>query len=102
MKYRYFASNIEEVKYQFYNNYGKENVLYAVEQYEFEEILDICKHDFCNNHYKVVLFDTFLFFDILTENNIYCLKNLEKYFDYIVFCGKNIDEMVKRMNLKEV
>ena len=97
MKYRYFASDIEKVKEQFYNNYGKENILCAVEQDEFEEVLNIYKHDFLENRYKAVLLDTFLFFDILTENNIYCLKSLEPYFDYIVFCGKNIDELSKRM-----
>ena len=98
MKYRYFAQDIEIVKEQFFNNYGEENILFAKEQDEFEEVLTKCKdHDFLDNYYSAVLFDTFLFFNLLTENNIYFLKSLEKNFDYIVFCGKNIEELAKRM-----
>ena len=96
MKYRYFAQDIRIVKEQFYKNYGKDNILYAETQEEFEEVLEKC-NDFVDNRYNAVLFDTFLFFDILTENNIYCLKDLEMFFDYIVFCGENLEELAKRI-----
>jgi len=98
MQYRYFAESLEEVKKQFQKNY--KNVLWAETQEEFEEIFRKCQdHDFLPNTYSSVLFDTFLFFDILTENNIFHLKYLEKHFKYIVFCGKNLEELHKRIQM---
>ncbi len=93
MKYRYFASPIEEVKKQFINKYNKNDVLYADNQDEFLEIV------MNPNYHTAVIFDSFLFFDILTENNIYHLKKLENYFQYIVFCGDNLEELHKRLKI---
>ena len=95
MKYRYFSAPIEEVKKQFIGNYGKSEIKFAETQDEFLEI--VMNHE---NHVAVI-FDSFLFFDILTENNIYHLPKLEKYFKYIVFCGDNLEELNKRIKNKK-
>ena len=87
MQYRYFASGFDEVVEQFNNMYGKKNILYAETQKDYETCL------MCKKQYKAIILDTFLFFDILTEDNIYHVKSLEKYFDYIVFAGKNIEQL---------
>jgi len=95
MKYRYFSAPIEEVKKQFIENYGKSEVKFAETQDEFLEIV------INPNHHIAVIFDSFLFFDILTENNIYHLLKLENYFKYIVFCGDNLEELNKRIKNKK-
>jgi hypothetical protein len=82
---------MDEVLSQFVKHYGKENVLWAETQEEFEEICDV------DDEYQVVCLDTFLFFDLLTPDNIYKIKNLEKYFTYIVFVGKDIMELNRRI-----
>ena len=90
MQYRYFACSFDEVVKQFRDNYG-DSVLTAQTQKEFEQCLMNKKY------YKAIILDTFLFFDILTEDNIYHVKSLEKYFDYIVFVGKDITELSIRI-----
>lgn len=92
MQYRYFAAPIIEVKRQFIQNYGECQVLAAETQDQF---LNIIMNPVSNT---VVIFDSFLFFDLLTENNIYHLPKLEKYFKYIVFSGDNLEELCKRIN----
>lgn len=91
MQYRYFAASLDEVVEQFENNYGKENILFAERQKDFEKIL------LNRKHYKAIILETFLFFDILTEDNIYHIKSLENYFDYIVFSGKNINQLILKI-----
>ena len=96
MKYRYFYSPIDEVKEYFYKNY--DDVLYAETQEEYEEIFEKCKtHDFLENTYSVLILDSFLFFDILTQDNIDYLKYLKGHFKYIVFCGDKVDEIKGRL-----
>lgn len=95
MKYRYFQAPIEEVRNQFIQNYGKSQIKSAETQDEFLEIV------MDPNYHEAVIFDSFLFFDILTENNIYHLPKLEKYFKYIVFCGDNLEELNKRIKNKK-
>ena len=95
MQYRYFASSFNEVVEQFQNNYGKENILFAEKQKDFENILLNLKQ--YKKQYKAIVLEAFLFFDILTEDNIYQIKSLEKYFEYIVFSGKNIDQLILKI-----
>ena len=99
MQYRYFCStNLSEVVNQFVRYYGKENVLRAETQEEFE---DICDND---DEYIAVVLDTFLFRDLLMcEENIYKIKPLESRFEYIVFVGSDImelNEKLKKLNHK--
>jgi len=95
MQYRYFAAPVDEVQEQFVKNYGETQVKLAKTQDEF---MNIVMHPIPR---KVVILDTFLFFDLLTENNIYHLTKLEKYFQYIVFTGDNLEELHKRINSLE-
>ena len=90
MQFRYFASNFEEVVQHFKKLYGKENIMYAKEQDEFEECVF---NRMATKRYKLIILDTFLFFDILTENNIYYIPNLQKSFTYIIFVGERICEL---------
>lgn len=93
--YRFFLTPINEVGDQFVRNYGKNKVFIAETQKQFEECLDKCYRQI--QEYSVLVFDTFLFFDILTENNIYELKKLKQYVKYIVFCGNNTEELRRRL-----
>ena len=95
MQYRYFCSrDLGEIFNQFIRYYGKENVLRAETQEEFE---DICDND---DEYIAVILDTFLFRDILLEENLYKIRPLESRFEYIVFVGPDIlelNEKIKRL-----
>ena len=92
MQYRYFAAPMHEVKHQFVKNYGESQVKIAKTQDEF---MNIVMHPI---RHTAIILDTFLFFDLLTENNIYHLAKLEKYFEYIVFTGNNLEELHNRIN----
>jgi hypothetical protein len=91
MQYRYFATSIDITKEQFIKNYGEHQVIVAETQDEFMQIVmyPVLK--------TVIILDSFLFFDLLTENNIYHLSKLENYFKYIVFSGNNLEELCKRI-----
>lgn len=91
MQYRYFAGTIGEIFEQFVRYYGKENILQAETQEDFEYICDI------DDEYKAIILDTALFQDILIEENIYRIKSLEKKFEYIVFVGKDILELNEKI-----
>ena len=98
MQYRYFACDFDEVVDQFEKLYGVENVIHAREQKEFEECVF---GRMATQKYKALILDTFLFFDILTENNIYYIPSLQKSFSYIVFVGDRISELNQKIkNLK--
>ena len=99
MQYRYFCCrDVGEIFNQFVRYYGKENVLRAETQEEFE---DICDND---DEYTAVVLDTFLFRDLLTcEENLYKIRPLESRFEYIVFVGSDImelNEKLKKLNHK--
>ena len=94
MQYRYFACDFDEVVDQFEKMYGVENVMHAREQGEFEKCVF---GRMATQKYKALILDTFLFFDILTEDNIYYIRLLQKSFAYIVFVGDRISELNQKI-----
>ncbi len=99
MQFRYFAADFDEVVQHFSKLYGKDKIMYAKEQHEFEACIF---ERMATQKYKAIILDTFLFFDILTEDNIYRLSHLKKSFTYIVFVGDRISELndkIKKLKL---
>ena len=94
MQYRYFACDFDEVVDQFEKLYGVENIMCAREQSEFEECVF---GRMATQKYKALILDTFLFFDILTEDNIYYIPFLQKSFTYIVFVVDRISELNQKI-----
>lgn len=96
MKYRYFANDFISVLRQFQENYGKENVFYAITEREF----DILINSFYDKH-PAIIFNTQIF--INKDYNLEYIPGFEKYFDYIVFVGKNLEEIngkIKKLKAK--
>jgi len=100
MKYRFFLTDPEEVKQQFISNYNKSLILLATKQEEFETC--ILKINLFDWNKKIIILDSFLLLDILTEDNICKLKEIEDKLEYIVFCGSSIDleKIILKLNGK--
>lgn len=101
--YRLFITPFEEVKKQFYKNYGKENVFFAETSEDLKDILKRINSDILPNSSIVLLLDSSIFTDILESyESFYHLKYLEKRFQYIVLTGPEKDIKYIHKEMKNI